>query len=351
MNQGRDPSIFLTSEKAPPSATSPTEVGHSSWIGRSRSGDQTRIDRGNSGRRGWLFALGICLSLAAVVAATGWLGTARKWLADRPDYQIPWNQIQLEPAPPAYIRAGTTPVLAGVKKRLGGPESISTLAQDWAELARALSLGSPWVEEVHKIAVSGYPNKLVINLSYRHPIAMLNAGGNAGSKIILDKNGVVLPSDDIDLKEAGSLIRIDGLSGALEPRPGLALTTAGSQDETKLQAAIGLANFVRAQTEAQSPNSAKPLLQAVNLRYGDHHLFAQTRDGLWVLWGDAPEQEPAGQLRAQQKWSFLKDWLANHAPVADRPGSYLVFTPTGATLQAAKSPGTGRKADASDSGG
>jgi len=353
VKQGRDSSVFLSAENAAsPSNSTVGEPGPASWKRWTRPGEFIHDEKGGTNRRNWFLTLGLLVSVAALLVATGWLNTARDWLAARPEYQVRWSEVKLEPAPPDYIRSGSAGVLAGVRKRLGNRESISSLGQAWSELAHAIPLGSPWVEEVKSIVVSSYPNQLKIELVYRQPVAVLNVPGNTGGKIVLDRQGVVLPIDDVDLKRAGSLIRIDGLSGPLEPRPGLTLVSSGSPDEPRLEAALKLTNFAMSQSESHSTQPEPSLLQAVNLRYGNRQIFAQTRDGLWVLWGDAPDLEPAGSLNALQKWNFLRDWLANHAPVADRPGSYLVFTTNGAALQAGKGTGggAGRRSGPSDSG-
>ena len=352
MNQGRDPSVVLSTETtASTGSSSKGESSPHSWKRWARTGELKQNERPSTNRRNWFLTLGLVLSIGALIAATGWLNSTRDWLAARSEYQIRWNEVRLEPAPPAYIRTGTSGILAGVRKRLGNRETISSLTQSWSELARALPLGSPWVEEVTSIGVRSYPNQLKIELVYRQPVVLLNVPGNSGGKIVLDGKGVVLPLDEVDLKQAGTLIRIDGLSGPLEPRPGFSLVSSGNPDESRLEAGLRLANFARSHSESSELPAGPSLLQAVNLRYGNHQIFAQTRDGLWVLWGDAPDQEPAGTLNAEQKWNFLKDWLTSHAPTADRPGSYLIFTPTGASLQSSKGAAGGRKAGPSESGG
>ena len=354
MKQAQDPSILLSSKGEPDSSRAASKLPYSpgkssTWF---RPETESHIERVRPKvLRRWAIVAMIIFSLCVLLAATGWIGSAKQWLAGQPEHQIDWDEIQLNPEPPRYIRSGKSGLLSAVKKRLGSSASLSGLTQDLAEFARTFPLGSPWVEEVSEIRVEGYPNQLLVKLAYRTPCAILNLGGSNGTKILLDEHGVVIPYEDFDSTQSTGLMRIDGWNGDLEARPGLALASNGSPEEQQLQAATRLSSFVKGQGDQESSKVSVPLLQAINLRYGPKQLFAQTREGLWVLWGEAPGEESAGQLTAEEKWNFLVDWLARNPSASNRAGTYLFFTRKGAVIQAPKRAGSEPRATSTEADG
>ncbi len=274
--------------------------------------------------RRWATRVMIVAVALAVLLAVGYRSfrLATAWLHDQPQHRLPFSEIELDPNPPSYIKLGRVGLLEQVRQRANLPESLAVLEVDLGKLARAFAVYSPWVEQVDGIR-RDYPNRLVVQLTYRRPVAFLLEG--SPEPIVLDRHGVVLPLKEIDPGTLLELIKIVNVAGPFEPSPGKMLAPAGSDTEVKLRAATELAWFFQRNTPDRLPSLSPVRVTQVNLKFGEKSLYARTAAGLWVLWGDAPGHEPPGSPGATRKWEFLQDWVARHPPPYD-PGDYLVFT-------------------------
>ncbi|MFO0891246.1 MAG: hypothetical protein U0790_19145 [Isosphaeraceae bacterium] len=287
------------------------------------------------------------LILLGVVSITGYLGlraarTAIRWLHQQPQYQIPFREIRLRPEAPAWFRGGTEAFLGQVRERSREPEVLSVLDLERGQLTRAFQDYSPWVEEVVRIEYP--PGEIVVDLVYKRPVAIL--GSAPGEVSYLDRNGHLLPGEDFDPELLGPLIRITGTQLVPSPRnhPGGIWKSAvdGSESarlERCVRAAAGLAGFLL-EPDRLAERSSSRVLQVVSIFATDERgLFIRTAEGVMVLWGEAPGQEPAGTLTAAQKWETFKRWAATSPRRAVAPGGYWMFSRS--DLKPVE-PGTGR---------
>lgn len=230
-------------------------------------------------------------------------------------------------------------ILGQVRRGSRLPERLSSLETDVAALARAFALGSPWIEEVRGVNVGGIPPALTIHLAYREPTAFVV--GSANRLILLDRQGVVLPVEDVDSGALRHLLRLTGWTVREEVAPGLALAAEDSDAEGRLRAGLALAAFVQSCRLGAEPRGRLPEIESVNVRWGPNSLYLLTSGGLWILWGDAPGAEPPEQLSAQQKWGFLLEWtVRNTLSEKNLRGRYLVFGAGGARLEGERVEGT-----------
>jgi hypothetical protein len=280
-------------------------------------------------RRPLLIGAGaVGLAVLGLLAAH-WQPVLIGWLGKRPEHTLRFEEIQIEPTPPAYIRSGAAGLLARVRQAAGFPEAMSALSLGPGEVRRAFALGSPWVEAVEAVELAGHPNRLTVRLRYREPVAWI---GPPEGPTFLDGNGVVLPGDDLDLAQAGPLARIEGRSWPAAPRAGVALDPSDTASGRVLRSAVRLAGFTRQM--AASERHLEGRITAIDVRHGPRWLYCRTAAGLWVLWGASPEDEAPGQPTATRKWRWLQEWLARRADVtARRSDSYLAFGPTGPELR------------------
>jgi hypothetical protein len=289
------------------------------------------------GRLVAVLALGLAATgLVAFGAWKGWRASLA-WLRLQPAYQIEFASIRLDPPPPRWVRTGASGLLERVRARGGYDKTVPLLGLDLERLAQAFARESPWVHSVEKVERGGAA-RLTVTLSYREPVALVRLGaGPRTTTLVLDPDGVVLPSDDLDLDSAGPLIALEGLGKtepapgttpavAAETRPGRALRlgpTPGDGPDPAVRDASRLAADLKRRGAADGPPKAPLKVTAIN----GHALgwFLVTADPSLVLWGPAPGQEPAGEPDADRKWSLLVDWLEQNQLRSISWPSYLAF--------------------------
>jgi hypothetical protein len=269
-----------------------------------------------------LAGLAIGLALAAAVTLTD---LAARWLREQKDYQLPFREITLDPPPPAWYRGGARAFLDRVRKDDPARETISVLGVDFEKITRDFSLYC-WVEKVLRVE-RGYPNRLVVHLRYRIPVAI--GQDSSGSFWVVDKDAVILPNQDVDEKLVDRLIQIVNLDPPFDPRPGLFWKSEKGARNERVLAAAKLADFLKTMSEREKPLSRPELLQFLHIQ--DHTLFVQYGPSTIVRWGDAPGAEAPGQLSATEKWTMLREWAEAHPTPPDESPSYLVleFTKSG----------------------
>ncbi|MBX6315339.1 MAG: FtsQ-type POTRA domain-containing protein [Isosphaeraceae bacterium] len=286
---------------------------------------------------------GAALAGVATLAllAAGW-AQAIGWLHDRPAYQARFGEIVLDPAPPPWIRSGAAGLLERVRERAKLPEPLPVLGLDLGEIRRAFAKHSPWVEAVERVERS-YPNRLIVRLRYRRPVAVVWEG--PGAELVLDREAVVLPGRDLDRQAAGPLIEIQGLKPPLNAREGLTLGRADGTAEVETgerlaRSAAKLAAFLQGRLADAPLARRKAQVVMIHVCDGAPRLWAKTGEDLWIAWGEAPGEETPGNVLARTKWDLYRDWVERQDPYRlqesrDREGTqeYLELLPTGARLR------------------
>jgi hypothetical protein len=275
------------------------------------------------------------IAILGLVVAAGTLArrSASEFLQRQPEYQLAFKEIALEPPPPAWYRGGTEGFLKRVREEAREEESFSVLGVDLARLDRAFRLYA-WVEKVEQVTRS-YPNRVVVRLAYREPVAVAHSGDQAA--VVVDRDGVILPRGEIEWEAAGPLILIAGLPPPVDPRPGRFWKSGDAakgtvQADERVLAAARLAAFLK--SKQARPESSIPALRFMALHPEvKRQIFVECASMMMILWGDAPGEEPPGQLTAEARWTMLRDWVKeNPARVVEHP-SYLHFTKTGVSIQ------------------
>jgi hypothetical protein len=283
--------------------------------------------------------------LAALILGLGvlliavWEGSLaiQRWLHAQPIHQIPFHQIVLDPPPPAYIKPGASGLLEQVRQSAHYPEIISVLDIDLAELAQSISLHEPWIKSVDRIEIVGYPNQLIVRVTYREPVAKAKLA-QAG-RVVLDRDGVVLDTTELDSLSAGFLIEISKLDtpeDPLNPKVGVSLGPSGSASESQVAASVKLADFFRRQgQEALGQPRAPILFDLISSPESTdpQDLYTRTSEGLWIHWGHPPGTELPSEHSALVKWSMLTEYLAQpENRKLKNPNDLLIFDRLGARL-------------------
>jgi hypothetical protein len=335
VTERRDPAR----DAASPSASSPAGAGSrppgafARLVGRRAGPPSRRLVVGR-------LVVGLLVGVAAAALVVGGgmraIQSALGWLRLRPEYQIEFASIHLDPPPPRWVRTGAAGLLERVRTRGGYDETMPLLGLDLEALGKAFARESPWVRSVDRIERGG-DNRLTVALSYREPVALVRLGARPRqTTLVLDGDGVVLPSDDLDLASAGPLIALEDLvrpgpAGtapmvAAETRPGRALRLApppGDGPDPAVLEAASLAAELKRRGAADGPPKAPVKVTAVK----GHALgwFLVTAEPALILWGPAPGREPAGEPDADRKWALLTDWLEQNQLRSLSYPSYLAF--------------------------
>jgi hypothetical protein len=246
-------------------------------------------------RRAALLLSGLVLGLLAVGVAWQWMVSAVAWLQDREEYRVRFDAIQLIPTPPPYVRSGASGVLDRVRQAAHLPDTLSTLKVDPKALGSAFALGSPWIEQVLSVRVVGYPNRVVVALRYRRPVAFF--GTRRPVWLGFRGSGVV-------------------------PRAGLALEPAGSEERPVLQSALKLAAFLLDQNTPAQVGDHR--LASIGLANGPRWLSLHTADGYRISWGEAPGEESPGHPKAREKWEALTRWFEQEQLSVDERNTHFL---------------------------
>lgn len=271
------------------------------------------------------------LGAIAVAASLYWLarvvGSGVAWVQARPEYEIQFADLALQPNVPKYVRSGTTGLLERVRRKSNRPETLKSIGIDLSQLGGDFALGSPWIERVRAARVVGHPPIIEIELDYRRPIAFINQA----TTVVLDHDAVVLPNDDLDLSALPPLIEIRRFQGGIDsPLPGLSFTKPGSDEAAALAAALKLAEFVQQQQAQTNHEDKESRVQIVDLANGPRWLSLHTADRHRISWGEAPGAESPGRPTAPQKWTWWTTWRKSNSLTPDeRERRFLSFSRTG----------------------
>jgi hypothetical protein len=274
-----------------------------------------------------LAGVSLILSIASVVTLAN---LAAQWLAEQQDYRLPFREITLDPPPPPWYRGGARVFLDRVRNEDPARETISVLGVDFEEIARAFRLYC-WVEKVLRVE-RGYPNRLVVHLQYRIPVAV--GQESTGAFWVIDKEGVLLPHQEIDAKFVDRLIRVVNLDPPFDPQPGRVWksekgTSRQAEGDARVLAAAKLADYLNTMSEREKPLPTPEPFPFIHIQ--DQTLFVQYGPSTMFRWGEPPGPEVPGQLSAAEKWVWIREWAEAHPNPPDESPSYLVleFTKSG----------------------
>ena len=167
----------------------------------------------------------------------------------------------------------------------------------------------PWVDR-RQYASSIPPRASRSIFVYKQPVATITVP--PGQSVILDRNGIILPREDIDTKKLGPLIRIDcrqgpgsaALGQSAGPdleivRPWRRGPTAGTLRPGSCTSSLGSSrNLIEPGRPPQTRHSAcwlssPPMIAGI--------CSFRTAEKVMVLWGEAPESETSGNLEREGK--------------------------------------------------
>ena len=280
--------------------------------------------------------LASCLFVAGV-ALLGYLGTRAlhsmiRWLHQQPQYQVKFLDIRLQNEPPAWFRGGAQAFLRQVRENVKEAEVLPVMDLETERIRRDFRL-FPWVDDVTRVAYP--PQGITVHLVYKQPVATIPFPPE--EHVILDRNGHILPGEDIDTEKLGPLITITGKGlnqRATDNRPGTAWKSSapgaeGPRLERCVLEAATLAGFFQ-EADRASEAASVPALRVLAVVATDRRgLFVQNVEGVMIYWGEAPGSEASGNLEAKEKWEMLKKWASSSSRRILPTGDYWMFSRTG----------------------
>lgn len=250
------------------------------------------------------------LALAAVagLVVVGGSSLSRSvvaWLHRQKDYETRFADIVLEPPPPPWIKGGRPALLEAIRDGRANLQTFSILDLDLDKLLTDVRR-NPWVARADR-ASKLYPDRVTVALAYREPVALVRAG--AATPAPVDREGVVLPAEGLDLAKAGPLATIAAEPPAEPPRPGLAWPDGEPGEKARPRArvvrAARLAGQIKDALRDVGPTAWRPERVEILVHEPDQPGFWVEFDRTPVLWGLRATLDAPGEPTDLDKWRSL----------------------------------------------
>jgi hypothetical protein len=153
---------------------------------------------------------------------------------------------------------------------------------------------------------------------------------------MLDRNGQVLPVDDVDLKKLGQLIKIMGtpdipLIPSAENRPGRVWRSGStgviaSRVERGVVGAARLAALLHEPERDREANLLLALRIEMIVAPDERGLFLRNAEDTIIHWGDPPREDDLSESEVREKWDILRKWAKTSVQRVLPEGDYWTFT-------------------------
>ncbi len=208
---------------------------------------------------------------------------------------------------------------------LGGlPDNLKSAFQKYA-----------WVNEVTRVAYG--PGRVRVELRYRRPVAWVQL--RDADQLLVDEEGTVLPTEDIDVAALGRVIKITGAGGLARPSAtqyGEKWKSKATGDELEvvdagILAAAKLAGFLLREPRAADAqrSTALKFTQIIVSDFERRGLFVVNDEGTPILWGDGPSLGDRGELSPEEKWAVLRRWAETAPARFLEPGDFWSISKSG----------------------
>ncbi|GAA4437869.1 hypothetical protein [Bremerella cremea] len=264
--------------------------------------DQTRsglLSLGSPAARQFLLCVAIVAAFVLVMVA-GWNHYADQFAA-REEFLLSPRDILIT-TPPAWIQSN---VLSDSVEEASLPEQLDLRDRELTSKIAATFTAHPWVRQVHKV-VKQYPAKVLVELEYRRPVAMVEVefvdeGAVRRGLIPVDVEGTVLPPGDFSRIQANDRyprIHID------LKRP---MVEAGMKwDDLRVAEAASIASLLVGHW------SELKLNRIVVKEDGGRHYELES-DTTRIIWGSPPGQELPQETLANHKVQVMLQKAAESA--------------------------------------
>jgi hypothetical protein len=295
---------------------------------KKRQTDEVELLSANPPRRGLSGKHRAAMAVVIVVLAAGscylaWQEVSGRVLAEA-QYVLESEQIDVTPPPPQWIHSD---IRSDVVRQAGmdGPLSLVD-PQLTVRMADAFA-SHPWVARVERVS-KHYPASLLVVVSYRQPVAMVEVDGGVGG-LPVDAQGVLLPTRDFSAEDAQRYPRI----GEIHAKPAGPVGSAWGDPRVvgaAQVAAVLLDDWKKLGLFRIVPGEKRP-----GRRGAEYTYLLVTHSGTTINWGRSPATHVPGEVPAAEKIAQLKRYAAqNHGSLDDPEGQphEIIITDSGALV-------------------
>jgi hypothetical protein len=290
---------------------------------------ERHLDRSRVVFAGLGFLLAISLALYLGKEA---LRSSVHWLHHQPQYQLPFLEIELKEAPPAWFRGGSLAFLRKVRETSREVDLVSLMELEEGQIERDFKL-FPWVDSVRRVEYP--PGGIRVDLAYKTPVAVIPYP--RGEQVILDHNGHILSSEDIDPEKLGPLIQIRGtletpLVPSTENRPGRIWRSEASDNalatrlERGVTGAARLAGELKVAGRTEAAALHRPLHILAIIAADKRGLWLQNVEDTMFYWGEPQDEQDFKSSADEEKWEALLRWAKGSSSHTLPPGDYWAFS-------------------------
>jgi hypothetical protein len=250
--------------------------------------------------------------LALVPVLAPWVVRQLPDLHGRPEYQLAFSQIRLEPLPSDGV---PTNLASRVQLREQLSETVSLLDPMLPKTLAEAFARHPWIERVIEVR-NQYPALVTVRVEYRRPVAMVLV---KDGQYPVDGNGVLLPTADFASQDVERLIPVRGVVTtpyAAEGRP---------WTDPAVLAAADLARYLGPRWQELNLTAIRVAQPAsADAKPEEIPLELETAGGSRILWGRTPHTQHPGELTGVQKLGRIEKYLAEFGAFERPTGPYEI---------------------------
>jgi hypothetical protein len=282
-----------------------------------------------------VLALGLAGVLIYLLSLAGMVGlrSLRSFVHEQPEYQLNFNEIELDPPPPAWYRGGAKQFLEQVREEAGQPARFSVLDLDLTKLRLAFKRSS-WVRKASVTRAN--PNRVIIQLEYREPVARADIDPKGTKFCLIDRDAVILNQAEVNLENVVTLRLTKGRPAENVPpfdaRFGESWKTPSGPNglpeiDERIQAGAKLADWLR--KEVARDRAGQPWLVPTVVVQSAQRLWLQFGTSVLIAWGPPPTGEEPPAESVATKWKILRnsgslpDWVEHDTE--STPSRYFEF--------------------------
>ncbi len=286
-------------------------------------------------RLGLLVTVGLALAVGLLYLTYRAGLAAVALLANHPQYQIPFDRIELVNEPPRWFEGGSQAFLKGVRLGSREPDHVAVLDVTPADLRLAFKKYA-WVDEVTRVAYG--PGRVSVELRYRQPVAWVQLRDAA--QLMVDEEGTILPTENVDVAALGRVINIRGEVGLPPPSAthfgekwkSKANASGLEQVDERILAAAHLAGLLLREPQLGDAERSLALRVSHIIIVPDFDvrgLFVINYEGAAIRWGSAPGAERPGEPGVEEKWAILRHWAETTRARFLETGDFWSFSRSG----------------------
>lgn len=295
---------------------------------KKRQADDGELLPGQAPRRRLTGKHRAAMAVTIVVLAAGscylaWQEVSGRVLAES-QYVLESEQIDVSPPLPAWIHSD---IRNDVVRQAGmdGPLSLVD-PQLTVRMADAFA-SHPWVARVERVS-KHYPASLLVVVSYRQPVAMVEVDGGVGG-LPVDGQGVLLPTRDFSADDAQRYPRI----GEIHAKP--AGPVGSAWGDPRVVGAAQVASVLMDDWKKLGLFRIVPGEKRPGRRGAEYTYLLVTNSGTKIHWGRSPATQVPGEVPAAEKISQLKRYAAQNRGSLDDPEGQpheIIITDSGALV-------------------